>query len=101
MTRDEILTGVERIVAGQIDAAGRHEAVSPDILRDESLLDLGADELDTVEILMRAEEVFGVELSDGDITLISTVSDIAAAVTRSAKTASSPGMKWTGAKARR
>lgn len=77
---DEIAAIVERIVADQVDATGNHEDTTPAISRVTSLLDLGLDELATVEILIHAEEQFHVELSDDDVTLRSTVNDIAAMV---------------------
>lgn len=80
MSRDEIAAIVERIVADQVDAAFHHDVVVPAVAHDLSLLDLGLDELSTVEILMHAEEAFGVELPDDDVTLTSTVADIAAVV---------------------
>lgn len=39
--------------------------------------DLGADSLDTVELVMALEEEFGVEISDEDAEKIQTVGDVA------------------------
>jgi acyl carrier protein len=38
--------------------------------------DLGADSLDTVELVMALEEEFGVEISDEDAEKIQTVADV-------------------------
>ena len=38
--------------------------------------DLGADSLDTVELVMALEEAFGVEIPDEDAEKISTVQDV-------------------------
>ncbi|MCB1171724.1 MAG: acyl carrier protein [Leptospiraceae bacterium] len=38
--------------------------------------DLGADSLDTVELVMALEEEFGVEISDEDAEKIQTVGDV-------------------------
>jgi len=38
--------------------------------------DLGADSLDTVELVMALEEEFGIEISDEDAEKIQTVSDV-------------------------
>ena len=38
--------------------------------------DLGADSLDTVELVMAFEEEFGIEISDEDAGKINTVSDV-------------------------
>ncbi|HMV77918.1 MAG TPA: acyl carrier protein [Leptospiraceae bacterium] len=39
--------------------------------------DLGADSLDTVELVMALEEEFGIEISDEDAEKIQTVGDVA------------------------
>ena len=38
--------------------------------------DLGADSLDTVELVMQLEEEFGLEISDADAERIKTVGDV-------------------------
>ncbi|MEQ9363111.1 MAG: acyl carrier protein, partial [Leptospirales bacterium] len=38
--------------------------------------DLGADSLDTVELVMALEEEFGIEISDEDAEKIQTVGDV-------------------------
>lgn len=46
----------------------------------ETLSDVGADGLDCFEIISRCEERFDVTLSDDDVTLNSTVADIAGVI---------------------
>ena len=60
---------VRKIVAEQL---GVNEA---DIKNESSFVDdLGADSLDTVELVMALEEEFGVEIPDEDVEKIGTVS---------------------------
>ncbi|MFQ5694117.1 MAG: acyl carrier protein [Nitrospinota bacterium] len=40
--------------------------------------DLGADSLDTVELVMALEEQFGVEIPDDDVEKVTTVKDVIA-----------------------
>jgi acyl carrier protein len=51
--------------------------VEPEEVTDESSFveDLGADSLDTVELIMEFEDEFGVEISDEDAEKISTVGE--------------------------
>ncbi|MFH1461771.1 MAG: acyl carrier protein [bacterium] len=42
---------------------------------DATFKDLGADSLDTVEIIMSFEEIFGIEIKDEDAEKIKTVQD--------------------------
>ena len=44
--------------------------------------DLGADSLDTVELVMALEEEFGIEIPDGDAEKMNTVGDAIAHVTK-------------------
>jgi len=63
------------------------EAVSPD----QSLIDLGFDSLDTVNLLFVLEEEFKVSISDDDAGKIRTVGDIIAGVRQlTSSNASSP-----------
>ncbi len=67
---DEISSKVKKIVA---DHLGIDEAKVND---DSSFIDdLGADSLDTVELVMAFEEEFGSEISDSDAEKILTVGD--------------------------
>jgi acyl carrier protein len=47
--------------------------------------DLGADSLDTVELVMALEEEFGIEISDEDAEKIQTVGDVAKYIDGKAK----------------
>jgi acyl carrier protein len=47
--------------------------------------DLGADSLDTVELVMALEEEFGIEISDEDAEKVMTVGDVMAYVEEHAK----------------
>ncbi len=60
---------VKKIVAEQL-------GVQEDISNDASFVDdLGADSLDTVELVMALEEEFGIEISDEDAEKITTIQD--------------------------
>ena len=68
MTRDEILKKVKEITSEQL---GVDEAqVTPDA---KFVDDLGADSLDTVELVMALEEEFDLEISDEDAEKLVTV----------------------------
>lgn len=47
--------------------------------------DLGADDTDVVEIVMAAEEAFGVEIPDEDAERLVTVADLVACIERLTK----------------
>ena len=62
---------VKKIVAEQLGVA------EADIKIESSFVDdLGADSLDTVELVMALEEEFGIEISDEDAEKIQTVGDV-------------------------
>ena len=52
-----------------------------DIIVDKLANDLGADSLDTVELLMEFEKVFGIKIPDEETSGIATVGDAIAKVT--------------------
>ncbi|MBD2579663.1 acyl carrier protein [Oscillatoria sp. FACHB-1406] len=68
MTNTEIFDKVQSIVAEQLE-------VEPSKVTPEATFagDLGADSLDTVELVMAFEEAFGVEIADEDAEQIDTV----------------------------
>lgn len=53
-----------------------------DITDDATLEQLGADSLDRVEIVMKAEEAFGIELNDDEMEKIFRLSELLAYVVR-------------------
>jgi acyl carrier protein len=67
---DEIFSKVKKIVAD-------HLGIDESKIEDESSFidDLGADSLDTVELVMAFEEEFGSEISDSQAEKILTVGD--------------------------
>ncbi|HHR85986.1 MAG TPA: acyl carrier protein [Candidatus Acetothermia bacterium] len=70
---DDIAGKVRAIIADQL-------MVDPDEVTDEASFveDLGADSLDTVELIMEFEDEFGVEISDEDAEKIATVGEAVA-----------------------
>lgn len=68
MDRQEALERVKKVVCSQlsVDAKEVNEAAS-------FTADLGADSLDTVELVMAFEEEFGVEIPDEEAEKITTV----------------------------
>ena len=67
---DDIASKVRAIIADQL-------MVDPDEVTDEASFveDLGADSLDTVELIMEFEDEFAVEISDEDAEKISSVGE--------------------------
>jgi len=52
-------------------------SIDPSSIKDESTLqDLGADSLDIVEIIMRLEEQFGIQIKDEQAEGLETVGDV-------------------------
>lgn len=71
MTREEIEAKVRTIVSEHLNVG--LERVTPD---GRLIEDMGADSLDQVELVMSAEEEFGVEISDSDCADMVTVNDV-------------------------
>ena len=76
MTRVEIASAVEQIVAAVADEHGLVEARDGVTLDSRLDDDLGMDEVDLIEVLFRAEERFCLVLPDDGIGPSSTVDDI-------------------------
>ncbi len=70
MTREEILTKLRAIVSEQLDVP--EDKVTEDARFQE---DLGADSLDVVELVMKLEDTFGIEIPEEDAEKIQTVKD--------------------------
>ncbi len=70
-TREQIEEKVIDIVCKQL--AAEKSKVKPET---SFVNDLGADSLDTVELVMEVEETFGISVPDEDATKIQTVKDI-------------------------
>ncbi len=70
-TREKIEEKVIEIVCKQL--AAEKSKVKPETY---FVNDLGADSLDTVELVMEVEETFGISVPDEDATKIQTVKDI-------------------------
>lgn len=52
-------------------------AIAPDTIKDDATLDsLGADSLDRVEMVMKLEELFGIEIDDTAADTLKTVGDV-------------------------
>jgi acyl carrier protein len=68
MERDELLKKVKAIVADKL-------SIGEDQITEEAsfIEDLGADSLDTVELVMALEEEFGLEIPDEEAEKITTV----------------------------
>ncbi len=68
MDRKQILERIKKVVAGQL-------SIGEDEVKENASFttDLGADSLDTVELVMALEDEFGVEIPDEDAEKITTV----------------------------
>ena len=70
MTRDEVAKKVEDIIIDKLN-------VDASEVKDEAnfTLDLGADSLDTVELIMEFEKEFDIKIEDDEAQTIQTVGD--------------------------
>ena len=76
MTRLEIASAIEQIVTAALSEHDRHGDIDV-IARDATLHDgLGMDEADIIEVMLCAEDRFGVTLPDDAIGFSSTLADI-------------------------
>ena len=70
MSREEIVKQVKDVIVDKLGAE-ESEVTETAIFTN----DLGADSLDTVELLMEFERVFGIKIPDEDASQIATVAD--------------------------
>jgi acyl carrier protein len=76
MTRLEIASAIEQIVTAVLSEHDGHGAIDV-IARDATLHDeLGMDEADIIEVMLRSEDRFAVTLPDDAIDFSSTLTDI-------------------------
>jgi acyl carrier protein len=71
MTRDEILKKVKKITSEQLGVDESQITVEAKFVDD-----LGADSLDTVELVMALEEEFDLEISDEEAEKLTTVQKV-------------------------
>jgi len=77
------LTTQERVIKVIIEELGvKEKEVKPESIFIE---DLGADSLDTVELIMALEEEFGIEIPDDDAEKAKTVGDVITYIDESLK----------------
>ena len=70
MTEQEIFEKIKAVVVEQLGVS------ESEVTKEASFVDdLGADSLDSVELLMAHEEEFGTEISDEDSEKLKTISD--------------------------
>lgn len=80
MDEQKIFDDIKKVVVEQLGVS------ESEITREASFVDdLGADSLDTVELVMALEEAFGIEIPDEDAEKIKTIGDTISYVTAHAK----------------
>ena len=70
MTEEEIVKQVKAIIVDKLGVEESEVTESANFTND-----LGADSLDTVELLMECERVFGIKIPDEETSTIATVKD--------------------------
>ena len=75
MTEEEIVKQVKAIIVDKLGVEESEVTVTANFTND-----LGADSLDTVELLMEFERVFGIKIPDEETSTIATVADAIAKV---------------------
>lgn len=70
MSHEEIVKQVKAIIVDKLGAEESEVTETANVTND-----LGADSLDTVELLMEFERVFGIKIPDEDASKIATVAD--------------------------
>lgn len=80
MDEQIVLEQVKKVVVDQLGVK------DSEVTKESSYVDdLGADSLDTVELVMALEETFGIEIPDEDAEKIKTVGDTVAYIMKHAK----------------
>jgi len=80
MDEQQIFEQVKKVVVEQLGVS------ESEVTREASFVDdLGADSLDTVELVMALEEAFGMEIPDEDAEKIKTIGDTISYVTQHGK----------------
>ena len=93
MDRDRVLSVlpvVTRMVTSEIEDYGYYDDEAPHIRPKASLADLGLDDSAAFHLLIEAEQIFGVSLSDNTITLKSTIADIVSVIKDALRAKGSP-----------
>ncbi|MDD4179600.1 MAG: acyl carrier protein [Candidatus Margulisbacteria bacterium] len=80
MDEAKVFEDIKKVVVEQLGVS------ESEIKRESSFVDdLGADSLDTVELVMALEEAFGIEIPDEDAEKIKTIGDTISYVSQHAK----------------